>query len=119
MATKDTPDFKVGERLRLKVREPRGRKNARAGYRGNYLPADYIGEVETASLGGMIPQIEVRWRLPASFGYDTAEGTVSTLVLIANGVWLEARKRPRNVVATIEKITEEEYQKLLSEAANQ
>ncbi|MCC5619304.1 hypothetical protein LC605_30420, partial [Nostoc sp. CHAB 5836] len=63
-------------------------------------------------------KIKVRWHLPKSFGYDTYNGTTSTLIHIANGVWLETRKRPRNVVATIERITEEEFITMVDEAAN-
>jgi len=66
-----------------------------------------------------IPQMRVRWHLQASYGYDTMKGTVSTLIHIANGVWLETRRSPRNVVATIERITEERYQELHQQAQNQ
>jgi monoamine oxidase len=41
---------------------------------------------------------------------------VSTLVHVANGVWLEARRRPRNVAVTLERISLEEYGHLLREA---
>lgn len=120
MAAEDTPDLKVGTRLRLRVIKPRRRKkDARASYRGNYLPVDHVGEVETSSLDGLIPQMQVRWHFPASLGYDTAEGTVSTLVHIAGRAFIEARKKCRNVGVAVEIITEEEYQKLLAEAAKQ
>jgi hypothetical protein len=110
------PDFRVGERLRLLVREPLGRKDARITHPGNYVPVAYVGEVEETAFQARVPQMRVRWHLPASYGYDTAKGTVSTLIHVANGVWLETRRSPRNVVATIERIPEEEYQQLLAQA---
>jgi hypothetical protein len=110
------PDFCVGERLRLQVREPLGHKDARATYPGNYVPTIYVGEVEEAAFQARVPQMRVRWHLPAAYGYDTTKGTSSTLIHIAHGVWLETRRSPRNVVATIERIAEEEYQRLLAQA---
>lgn len=109
-------DLKKQERLRLKAWEPQGHVSARAERRGNYEALDYVGEVEEVLTNERIPTLRVRWHLPAVWGYDTTRGTVSTLIHIANGVWLETRKRPRNVVATIERITEEEYQELLRKA---
>jgi hypothetical protein len=111
-------DLKVGARLRLTVREPQDCRNARADYDRNYQPVVYIGEVEQSMVDDPLPQISVRWHLPAALGYNTEKGAVSTLVHIANGVWLEARKQARNVAATIEILTEEEYKRLLFEAAS-
>jgi hypothetical protein len=110
------PEYQVGDRLRLQVREPVSPKDARADALGNYQLAHYVGEVEAVGLEADLPRLEVRWHLPACFGYDTDRGTVSTLVHVANGVWLEARKRPRNVAVLLEKIAEEEYGRLLAEA---
>jgi hypothetical protein len=111
-------DLKVGARLKLTVRAPQDRRNAKADYDRNYQPIEYVGEIEGSMIANAVPQITVRWHLPASLGYDTERGTVSQLVHIANGVWLEARKRPRNVAATIEILREEEYSRLLREAAS-
>ena len=112
-------DFRVGERLLLTVREPLGHKDARATRPGNYEPVNYVAEVEETMFEMRIPQMCLIWHLQASYGYDTMKGTVSTLIHIANGVWLETRRSPRNVVATIERITEERYQELLTQAKNQ
>lgn len=108
----------VGDRLRLIVQEPNGHVSARAKHQGNYIPTEYVGLVEKVQQEDLFLKMVVRWHLPASLGYNTLKGTTSTLIHIANGVWLEVRKRPRNVVTTIEKITEMEYQRLLEEAKN-
>ena len=60
--------------------------------------------------------LRVRWHLPASYGYDTLKGSVSTLINVGENIWLEARKRPRNVVASIQKIAVEQYERLLRDA---
>ena len=111
------PEFHTGDRLLLTVREPAA-EDARADYQGNYVPIDYIAEVEEASVEGNTPRLRVRWHLPASYGYDTRKGTVSTLINVGENVWLETRKRPRNVVANIQKVSEDQYQQLLLEAEN-
>lgn len=112
------PTFKVGERIRLIVREPNGHVSAKANHPGNYNPQHYVALIEKVIIKQEMPQIVVRWHLPKSFGYKTRKGTTSTLIYIENGVWLETRKHPRNVVAVIEKITEEEYKKLVKQAEN-
>lgn len=118
LTTNDKINFRVGERLRLTVREPNGHASAKADHPGNYIPINYVGEVEYVDIQQQkTPKIIVRWHLPASFGYNTFKGTTSTLIHIANGVWLETRKKPRNVVITIERITEEEYARMIREAA--
>lgn len=118
VTTNDKIYFRVGERLRLTVREPNGHASADADHPGNYVPIEYVGEVEYVDMQQQkTPKIIVRWHLPASFGYNTVKGTASTLIHIANGVWLETRKKPRNVVATIERITEEEFTRMIREAA--
>jgi hypothetical protein len=111
-------DLKVGARLKLTVRAPQDGRNAKADHDRNYYPMQYVGEVERSMVTEAVPQITVRWHLPAALGYDTERGTVSQLVHIANGVWLEARKRPRNVTATLEVLQEEDYRRLLREAAS-
>jgi hypothetical protein len=113
------PMLRVGERLRLTVWEPNGQVSAKANHPGNYTPKNFVAEVEKVKVNNQEGQqhIVVRWHLPKSWGYNTVKGTTSTLIHIANGVWLETRSRPRNVVATIERITEEEYQRLVDEAA--
>jgi hypothetical protein len=58
------PDFRVGERLRLLVREPLGRKDARITHPGNYVPVAYVGEVEETAFQARVPQMRVRWHLP-------------------------------------------------------
>ena len=118
VSSNDKIYFRVGERLRLTVREPNGHASAKADHPGNYIPIDYVGEVEYVDMQQKeTPKIIVRWHLPGSFGYNTLKGTTSTLIHIANGVWLETRKNPRNVVVTIERITEEEYTRMIREAA--
>jgi hypothetical protein len=118
VTSNDKIDFRVGERLRLTVREPNGHASAKAEHPGNYIPIDYVGEVEYVDMQQQkTPKIIVRWHLSGSFGYNTLKGTTSTLIHIANGVWLETRKKPRNVVATIERITEEEYTRMIQEVA--
>jgi hypothetical protein len=112
------PMLRVGERIRLIVREPNGHVSAKANHPGNYTPKDYVAEVAKVQFNQDVTQIVVRWHLPKSFGYNTRKGTASTLIHIANGVWLETRSRPRNVVATIERITEEEYEEMLEQAEN-
>lgn len=108
----------AGDKLRLRVIEPRGHSDARVDHPGNYVPVDYVGSVETIRTRGNTHEISVRWHLPASFGYDTLKGSVSTLLHISDGVYLEARKRPRNViVSAIEKITEDEFKALANEAS--
>ena len=109
--------YLIGDKLQLTVREPVSRKDARADTPGNYIPQQFIGEVEAVNLEVEVPSIRVRWHLPASYGYDTHEGTLSTLIHICNGVWLETRKGARNIVVTIETIAEDVYQRLLEEAA--
>ncbi|MDF5736475.1 MAG: hypothetical protein V7L04_09885 [Nostoc sp.] len=111
-------ELRVGERLRIKVREPNGHTSAQADQPGNYTPIDYVGQIEQVDYENITVKIKVRWHLPKSFGYDTYNGTTSTLIHIANGVWLETRKKPRNVVATIERITEEEFITMVDQAAN-
>ena len=110
-------NLKKAERLRLTVWEPNGHVSARFDHRGNYEPTPFAGEVEEVLPNEKLPTLRVRWHLYAALGYDTAKGTVSTLIHIANGVWLETRKRPRNVMAVIERISEEEYNEMLKKAA--
>lgn len=112
------PAFHSGDRILLTVREPSS-TDARADYPGNYTPTPYVGEVEETYVEGDSTQLRVRWHLPAAYGYDTEKGTVSTLINVGENVWLETRKRPRNVVATIQKISDEEYQARIQAAANQ
>jgi hypothetical protein len=73
--------------------------------------------VARVSLAGPNPCLEVRWHLPGGSAADARRGVVSTLVHIANGVWLEARRRPRNVAVTLEQISQEEYEQLVRDAA--
>ncbi|MGH9428406.1 MAG: hypothetical protein ACRD2L_19135 [Terriglobia bacterium] len=119
MASSGVRELKPGDKLSLFVREPQDYKNARADYDGNYQITRYVGEVEKANLTGTPPRIDVRWHLPKALGYDTVKGSVSTMVHVADSAWVEARKKPRNVVAKIDRIPEEEYKKLLEEAAGQ
>jgi hypothetical protein len=109
--------WRVGDRLRLTVREPAFGWDARATRRGNYRPEDFAGRVERVSLTGSNPCLEVRWHLPCGSAAEVRRGVVSTLVHIANGVWLEARRRPRNVAVTLERISQEEYEHLVRDAA--
>jgi predicted NAD/FAD-dependent oxidoreductase len=109
--------WRVGDRLRLTVREPESRWDARATLPASYRPSDFAGRVEGVSLAGANPRLEVRWHLPGGSAADTRKGVVSTLVHIANGVWLEARRRPRNVAVTLERISREEYEQLVRDAA--
>jgi monoamine oxidase len=109
--------WRVGDRLRLTVREPASRRDARANRPANYRPADFAGRVERVSLAGSNPCLAVRWHLPGGSAADVRRGVVSTLVHIANGVWLEARRRPRNVAVTLERISQEEYEQLIRDAA--
>jgi hypothetical protein len=117
MAVDQTPELRPGDKVTLIVREPQDYEDARANKEGNYQPMKYVGEIESTLLNGPIPQMVVRWHMPATLGYDTLKGTISTMIHVADSVWLETRRRPRNVVASIERIPEEEYQKLLTEAA--
>ena len=117
MAVNQAPEFRPGDKVILIVREPQDDEDARASKEGNYQPMKYLGEIESTLFNGPTPQMIVRWHMPATLGYDTLKGTISTMIHIADSVWLEARRRPRNVVASIERIPEEEYQKLLTEAA--
>ena len=117
MSVNQAPELRPGDKVILIVREPQGEEDARASKEGNYQAMKYVGEIESTLLSGPTPQMIVRWHMPATLGYDTLKGTVSTMIHIADSVWLEARKRPRNVVASIQRIPEEEYQKLLTEAA--
>ena len=113
-----TTDFSIGDMIRLNVIEPRGHSDARVEHPGNYVPVSYVGLVERARQTGPVSVLDVRWNLPASYGYKTFEGTISTLLHVANGVYVEARKRPRNVlISAIEKITEDEYKRMINEAA--
>jgi hypothetical protein len=113
----EIPKYRIGDKVVLTVREPVSPQDGRAETLGNYIPQRFVGEVEAINLEADVPSIRVRWHLPSSYGYDTQEGTLSTLVYIANGVWLEARKKPRNVTATIDAISEDAYKTLLTEAA--
>jgi hypothetical protein len=117
MSDNDGILYKTGERLKLTVREPHGQSDCRANCRGNYIPTDYAGEVVSAQTIEGTMHLEVRWHLPAMYGYDTQKGTKSVLIHIANGVWLETRKKPKNVVATLTRITEEEYNQMIERAA--
>jgi hypothetical protein len=72
--------------------------------------------VERVFLAGSNPCLRVRWHLPGGSASDVRRGVVSTLVHIANGVWLEARRRPRNVAVTLERISQEEYEQLIRDA---
>lgn len=112
------PQFRIGDKLRLMVKEPESRRDARPSKGRNYLPVEHVGEVERVETGAAVPRIDVRWRLPTALGHDTEKGTVSTLVHIDGAVWLEARKVPRNVAVVVERIGEEEYRKLLAAAAS-
>lgn len=112
------PQFRIGDKLRLTVKEPESRRDARPSKGRNYLPVDHVGEVERVETGAAVPRIAVRWHLPATLGHDTEKGTVSTLVHIADSVWIEARKIPRNVAVVVARITEEEYRQRLAEAAS-
>jgi monoamine oxidase len=109
--------WRVGDRLRLTVREPMSRRDARATQRSSYRPTDFAGRVELVSLVGSNPCLKVRWHLPGGSAADARRGVVSTLVHIANGVWLEARRRPRNVAVTLERISQEGYEHLIRDAA--
>ncbi len=110
--------WRRGDRVRLTVREPKRKSDARATKPANYRPVDYVARVEQASFVGGNACLTVRWHAP--LGAETSrEGTVSTLVHIANGVWLEARRRPRNATVTLERISCEEYESLLKEAYNE
>ena len=111
-------NLKKTERLRLMVWEPKGHLSARYDHPGNYERTLFVGEVEEVLRNEKLPTLRVRWHLPATFGYDTAKGTVSTLINIANSpVWLETRNTARNVVAVIDRISEEEYNEMLKKAA--
>lgn len=112
------PQFRIGDKLRLIVKEPESRRDARPSKGRNYRPVEHVGEVERVETGAAVPRIDVRWHLPAALGHDTEKGTVSTLVHIADAVWLEARKVPRNVAVVVARIGEEEYRKLLAKAAS-
>lgn len=115
----DRPRFRVGDKLKLTVKEPEDRADGRPGKGKNYLPVEHVGEVEQQEeTGATVTWMKVRWHLPAKLGYDTQKGTVSVLVHIAGSVWLEARKVPRNVAVVVARITEEEYRSLLSDAAS-
>lgn len=116
-AGRSIPNYRIGDKLRLTVREPIDREDSRADAPGNYIPQEFVGEVEGVNLEAEVPSITVRWHLPAAYGHDTQKGAASTLIHIANGVWLETRKRARNVTATIEQVSEDEYGKLVEEAA--
>lgn len=113
----EIPKYRIGDKVVLTVWEPVSPKDGRAETLGNYLPQRFVAEVEAVNLEADVPSIKLRWHLPASYGYDTQEGSVSTLVYIANGVWLEARKKPRNITATIDAISEDAYKVFLTEAA--
>jgi hypothetical protein len=117
MPVNPTPEIRPGDKVILIVREPQDQEDARATREGNYEAMKYLGEIESALLNVPVPQMVVRWHMPATLGYDTLEGTVSTMIHVADSVWLETRRKPRNVVASIQRIPEEEYQKLLTEAA--
>jgi hypothetical protein len=110
-------NFKPGDKVILRVCEPVDSDDASIKHPGNYLPRDYAGEVVMVVTKAPVLSIKVRWHLPASFGYKTKKGVVSNLVHIANGVWLEARKRPRNVTVTIELVEESTYQEMVELAA--
>ena len=110
------PKFQTGDHVALTVREPAG-SNARADYPGNYVPTRYVGKIEGSYEMNNTLHIRVRWHLPAAYGYNTRKGTVSTLINVCcDNCYLETRTKARNVVATIEKISEEEYERLLREA---
>lgn len=110
--------FKAGDKLRLRVVEPRKHRDNSTRYPGNYIPVDYVGSVDSVSPRGASFELGIRWHLPASFGYDTVAGTPSSLLHINQGVYLETRKRARNVViSSIDKITEEEFKRFVIEAS--
>jgi hypothetical protein len=106
-------EFTRGEKIALRVCEPIDPTDASANVPSNYAPRTYVGEVEEVGTAQQLLWIKVRWHLPAYFGYNTQKGKVSKLIHIANGVWIEARKRARNVVATIESVDDSTYQKML------
>jgi len=114
----DSNHFHVGDKLVLTVRE-----QGHGGPSGDFVPFKYLAQVEQILKEdkGAVQHMKVRWHMPRSLGYNTEKGVVSPLVHIANGVWLEARKKRaknKNVaVAKAEVITEEQFQKLLAEAA--
>jgi hypothetical protein len=111
------PTYKIGDKLLLTVREPIDRGDARAETPGNYIPQRLVAQVEGVNLEGENPTITVRWHLPAAYGHDTRKGVVSNLLHIADGVWIETRKRARNVIAMIEEISEDDFKALVEELA--
>jgi hypothetical protein len=117
MQTPEPQEFKPGDKLSLLVREPYDYDDARADRYENYQAIQYVGEVEQAQYGGPTTRLKVRWHLPAALGYNTVKGTVSTLVHIGDSVWLEARRRPKNVTAQIRGIDDKEYKMLFDQAA--
>jgi hypothetical protein len=108
-----TIDFKVGDKVNLRTYEPINKADARAKVQGNYVPHEYVGEVEEISNETSFVRCTVRWHLPAALGYDPEKRLVSKLIHIANGVWLECRKRPRNVVLYMTPLSAEAYERKL------
>jgi hypothetical protein len=110
----DAQRFIVGDKLKLTVKEPDDRRDARARRGRNYLPASYVGVVERVRTNADMAEMDVRWHRRGSGGFDPVCGTVSTLVHIADSVWLEARKTARNVAVVVARVEEDEYRELLS-----
>lgn len=108
-----TIDFKAGDKVLLKVYEPVDKADARAEVQGNYVPQECVGEVEQIDNETSFVRCTMRWHLPAASGYDPEKTLVSKLIHIANGVWIECRKRPRNVVVYMTPIAAEAYQRKL------
>jgi hypothetical protein len=105
-----TMRYTVGDRLLLTVYERYG----------NYLPTEFVARVIKVKSreDGSTSEIKVRWHLPQSLGYDTRKGCVSRLIYVTNGVWLEKKRRPKAVLATISEITADRFNELLDKAAS-
>ena len=108
------PCFRAGDKLMLTVREPESRREARAGRGRNYRPLSYVGVVKRFEAGIEQPTMQVVWHGFDAGQFGPERTATSTLIHIAESVWLEARKVARNVAVVVAPITEQDYQEFFS-----